>query len=499
MNREVALRDKSSTACHTEIPSYEKINHLNHKQLHQIAKQLRDEVGSLHHDLQAASIETEALRARNVQLDKENAERSATIQNTALELSRVRERAEAVTEENHIRAVTTKDQKRQIKKLLEKNKELESEVSANDANAAEKAAKVRMEMQDLHQTIANMRDGTFNFEQLKTLKADKILLHRQYKGLNNEYNALIESSQSQIDRNAELESKVEKMDRKKKRMVDKLSKLEDKTQSQEEHIETLTAASDEAREANVELNRITVMLEKEKEEVIKTSQGYAGQLSELDNELQQSRASVAELRRDLEMKNERERRTEAALEEAQRSLKHKSAAHSNQTEKIMAGLSDKDTFIERLEGDILRLQQQSQAALHTPQRGRGARAEPPASVHELQYQREIARQAKEKASDMESKLEAMKLAMEAMKSELQTEKAEVNARKAETDAKKAEVEALAKKCAERMNAANAKESYTMSLEKQLEEMRGNMEGMLGRVSVYQGKKRRRTEGPDFQL
>ncbi|KAH0433726.1 hypothetical protein CcaCcLH18_05713 [Colletotrichum camelliae] len=44
-----------------------------------------------------------------------------------------------------------------------------------------------------------------------------------------------------------------------------------------------------------------------------------------------------------------------------------------------------------------------------------------------------------------------------------------------------------------------KDTYTENLETKLEELRGTMENVLGQVSVHQGRKRRRTEGPDFQL
>ncbi|KAI8239279.1 hypothetical protein K4K55_002042 [Colletotrichum sp. SAR 10_96] len=43
-----------------------------------------------------------------------------------------------------------------------------------------------------------------------------------------------------------------------------------------------------------------------------------------------------------------------------------------------------------------------------------------------------------------------------------------------------------------------KEAYVESLEEHVEDLRGTMEDVLRRVSTYQGRKRRRTEAPDFE-
>ncbi|KAK2763593.1 hypothetical protein CKAH01_15934 [Colletotrichum kahawae] len=43
-----------------------------------------------------------------------------------------------------------------------------------------------------------------------------------------------------------------------------------------------------------------------------------------------------------------------------------------------------------------------------------------------------------------------------------------------------------------------KEAYVESLEEHVEKLRGTMEDVLRHVSTYQGRKRRRTEGPDFE-
>ncbi|KAK1675494.1 hypothetical protein BDP55DRAFT_728795 [Colletotrichum godetiae] len=446
-----------------------------HEQLLQRARQFADEVVSLRHDLQAINIETKALRARNIQLDKDNAEKSATIENMQLEVTHMRGQRSSIAKEKKDHAAKIREQKLLISDLRKKNKKLETEI--HDCSIRDKE-------------LANLS---------KKLESENKVLSEQNEKLISKRNTLLESRQSLYDSNAELAAKMEKMDRKKKRVENKLSKLEGKTQSQGEHIEALTMAVDQVKEANVELNATTAKFEKEKEEAIKIRGGLSEQLTELDNELLQSRAKVTELWRDMEVKNERDRRTEAALAETQQNLQQTSATHLNQIEQLKKDISAKDALTQRLHGEILCLQQRSHATPYTPRSGYAVRDERLVSMRELQHQREISRLANEKASDMESKLNAMKLAMEVMKSDLQTEKAEVNARKAEMDAERSEVEALAKKCAEKMNAANAKEAYTVSLEKQLEDMRGNMEGMLGRVSVYQGKKRRRTEGPDFQL
>ncbi|EQB52934.1 hypothetical protein CGLO_07404 [Colletotrichum gloeosporioides Cg-14] len=71
---------------------------------------------------------------------------------------------------------------------------------------------------------------------------------------------------------------------------------------------------------------------------------------------------------------------------------------------------------------------------------------------------------------------------------------------------KREMQELEKKYAEKVAAMASmerrfhdKDAYTENLETKLEELRGTMENVLGQVSVHQGRKRRRTEGPDFQL
>ncbi|KAL0933957.1 uncharacterized protein CTRU02_210756 [Colletotrichum truncatum] len=111
--------------------------------------------------------------------------------------------------------------------------------------------------------------------------------------------------------------------------------------------------------------------------------------------------------------------------------------------------------------------------------------QPAASAQEIEHHREFAAQAQEQVSDLESKLDTMKFGMQEKASEM----ASLEKFRAEK-IQKAEV--MERRCKDQ-------EAYTVSLEKQLEELRGNMETMLGRVSVHQGKKRRRTEGPDFQL
>ncbi|KAK1515940.1 uncharacterized protein CCOS01_13138 [Colletotrichum costaricense] len=451
--------------------SYAKIDSYDREKLLHLAEGLIDETGSLRHELRVVNAETETLRARNIQLDKENAMKSTTIGSMRADLKRRCVQMEKMTKEDTVKDATIENQRHRIKSLREKNKKLETEVNK------------RTELATLN-------------EQLEAGRAT--LIERQ-EDLTGERDALIERKQSLADSNADLEAKMAKMERKKARMDSKFSRLNAKLQSQSEHIETLTTANDEVRETVEKMNESTAKLESEKAEAIKVSEGLEKQLTELYTMLHQSHTKVEQLQRDIELEVVHKGRTQAALNKAQQDLQHRSTAQSNRIQQLERDVSDKHAFTQSLQSEILCLQQRSQGAQHSPRHGYGAHREPLVSAHKLQYQREISRQANEKASDMESKLEAMKLAMEAMKSEVQTEKAELNAQKAETNAKKAEVEALAKKCAERMNAANAKESYTMSLEKQLEEMRGNMEGMLGRVSVYQGKKRRRTEGPDFQL
>ncbi|KAJ0269432.1 hypothetical protein Brms1b_011949 [Colletotrichum noveboracense] len=44
-----------------------------------------------------------------------------------------------------------------------------------------------------------------------------------------------------------------------------------------------------------------------------------------------------------------------------------------------------------------------------------------------------------------------------------------------------------------------KDAYLESVEEHVEKLRGTMEDVLRHVSTYQGRKRRRTEGPDFEL
>ncbi|KAJ0385578.1 hypothetical protein COL922a_006077 [Colletotrichum nupharicola] len=136
-------------------------------------------------------------------------------------------------------------------------------------------------------------------------------------------------------------------------------------------------------------------------------------------------------------------------------------------------MKHKDALIKQLQQNILCAQPQTPKHASMPGR------------EELERQRHISREAHERASDLESKLDAMEAAMADKTDEMASLEKEWSAKVAEADGMKKRY--------------HDKDAYITNLETKLEELRGTMENVLGQVSMHQGRKRRRTEGPDFQL
>lgn len=108
-----------------------------------------------------------------------------------------------------------------------------------------------------------------------------------------------------------------------------------------------------------------------------------------------------------------------------------------------------------------------------------------------------------KIANLTSESEAAKWKM--LESE-ETFSDKISKAKLEVEKIKTEMQEVEKKYAEKVAATanmekrfHDKDAYTENLETKLEELRGTMENVLGQVSMHQGRKRRRTEGPDFQV
>ncbi|KXH47406.1 hypothetical protein CSIM01_05343 [Colletotrichum simmondsii] len=284
-------------------------------------------------------------------------------------------------------------------------------------------------------------------------------------------NATLKEQNDELSRTTlNLQTKVTRLSSEKQQVGEEVTKLESEMRTREE---SLTVARKALIQAKEELKDTKKVLQSVSDEAAASRAHSFAQLRTQTASLEESTAEPSDNKATMKWTPSHEYiRIKIILDKAQKDLAERIDAHTTEIRQFKEELKKKDEFIGRIQHEMADLQ-----------RTQGSK-----SPH---------RQPKIKCEPQD--IDLMSLDMEAMKFELDTEKAKASTQKAETAAEKAEVEALVKKCADRMKAAEAKEAYTMSLEKQLEEMRGNMEGMLGRVSVYQGKKRRRTEGPDFQL
>ncbi|KAI8300843.1 hypothetical protein K4K59_001322 [Colletotrichum sp. SAR11_240] len=232
---------------------------------------------------------------------------------------------------------------------------------------------------------------------------------------------------------------------------------------------------------NEELEIARVWLAGRKKRVGKDFQIAQERVKQLKEDNKNFETDYAEMELQLETANDHNRLLES---EVYFSRINEQESFNKQTEDMTA-LEDKiklkDVLIEQLQANIARYQTQTPSQPPTP----GPNNQPPLCREELERQRHISREAHERASDLESKLDAMKAAMTDKTDEMASLEKEWSAKVAEADVMKRRF--------------HDKDAYITNLETKLEELRGTMENVLGQVSMHQGRKRRRTEGPDFQL
>ncbi|KXH48310.1 hypothetical protein CNYM01_08938 [Colletotrichum nymphaeae SA-01] len=334
---------------------------------------------------------------------------------------------------------------------------------AVDANRRTKEA-LQSDITNLQHANATLKEQNDELVRTKeTLQSDMKDLH--------ESNATLKEQNAEMGRTAlNFQTKVTRLSSEKQQDCEEVTKLEKEMRTREESLAVARKALTQAKE---ELKDTKKVLQSVSDEAAASRAHSFAQLRIQTANLEESTAEPSDNKPTMKWTPSHEYiRVKIILDKTQKDLAERIDAHTTEIRQFKEELKQKDESIGRIQDEMADLQRtQGSMSSHC--------------------------QPKIKCEPQD--VDLMSLDMEAMKFELETEKAKASTQKAETATEKAEVDALAKKCADRMKAAEAKEAYTVSLEKQLEELRGTMEGVLGRVSVYQGKKRRRTEGPDFQL
>ncbi|TQN64317.1 hypothetical protein CSHISOI_11106 [Colletotrichum shisoi] len=233
-------------------------------------------------------------------------------------------------------------------------------------------------------------------------------------------------------------------------------------------------------------------------------------------------ATIGKLEATARLNDDRARQLETTLDKTRRESEGKARQHAEQRDIRERDIRERDIRERDIrERDIRERDDTTRRHL------RDERHHPQSlPARELERQSAISREAHERAADLRSKLDAAELLMEAKAAEMaalerKCSAAEARARAAEgksggggeaasttsrDEETRARLRELERRCAEKTAAAfewqakcEDRNTYTLSLEKDVEEMRGVMEGVLSRVSVHQGRKRRRTEGPDFKV
>ncbi|KAK2763594.1 hypothetical protein CKAH01_15935 [Colletotrichum kahawae] len=235
----------------------------------------------------------------------------------------------------------------------------------------------------------------------------------------------------------------------------------------------LRARADEKKQNHEELEAARTQLKDRTKRLGKQIRHTQDRVTELKDASKKLKTAKAQLKVDLRNADDHNRLLES---EVYYSRINEQKSFDKQTEHISdleERIKLKDALIQQLQQNILHHQPQAPNQASRPGR------------EELERQRHISREAHERASDLESKLDAMKAAMTDKTDEMASLEKEWSAKVAEADGMKRRY--------------HDKDAYITNLETKLEELRGTMENVLGQVSMHQGRKRRRTEGPDFQL
>ncbi|KAK1449193.1 hypothetical protein CMEL01_08508 [Colletotrichum melonis] len=381
-----------------------------------------------------------------------------------------------------------KDSDGSLSDLQMKVQQLETDLIANKQAAKkskDSAKKRKMELAESAKQVESLRLALEAVEAenktLVTVKNELALAvdanRRTKEALQSDMKDLHESNATLKEQNAEmgrtalnLQTEVTRLSSEKQQVGEEVTKLEREMRTREESLAVARKALTQAKE---ELKDTKKVLQSVSDEAAASRAHSFAQLRTQTANLEESTAEPSDNKSTMKWTPSHDYiRINMILDKTQKDLAERIDAHTTEIRQFKEELKQKDEFIGHIQDEMADLQR-TQGSMSSHRQ--------PEIKHDPQD------------------VDLMNLDTEAMKFELETEKTKASIQMAETAAEKAEVKALAKKCADRMKAAEAKEAYTANMEKQLEEMRGAMEGMLGRVSVYQGKKRRRTEGPDFQL
>ncbi|KAH0433728.1 hypothetical protein CcaCcLH18_05715 [Colletotrichum camelliae] len=264
--------------------------------------------------------------------------------------------------------------------------------------------------------------------------------------------------------------------------------------------------------ANVELKEDVEVFRLQAKEAEGKAKRLAGRLSNADTETELARD------RALEVSNE--------LEEAQQQLKKTRDESRNLCLTSGRNIMDKDKQIRKLEQQLTKLEEQTQQNSREGIPEEKLKATEKTSADEFKKIAGLEKQPAEQFEDHFGELFKVEDEISLLKSDMDTTKA---ALKEKTDELPSAIEQHPK---ERQKAEETrekcrckdKESYLESVEEHVENLRGTLEDVLSKdrgaysvgaeqhdgnlresmekalkhVSIYQGRKRRRTEGPDFE-
>ncbi|KAI8239280.1 hypothetical protein K4K55_002043 [Colletotrichum sp. SAR 10_96] len=235
----------------------------------------------------------------------------------------------------------------------------------------------------------------------------------------------------------------------------------------------MRARSEEKKKSHEELEAARTQLKDRTKRLGKEIRHTQNRLEEVKGVSKELKAEKAQLKLDLVIAEDHNRLLESEVYFSRINEQKRFDMQRKYISDLEDKMKHKDALIKQLQQNILRAQPQTPNHASMPGR------------EELERQRHISREAHERASDLESKLDAMKAAMTDKTDEMASLEKEWSAKVAEADGMKRRY--------------HDKDAYITNLETKLEELRGTMENVLGQVSMHQGRKRRRTEGPDFQL
>ncbi|KAJ3961665.1 hypothetical protein N0V92_001638 [Colletotrichum tropicale] len=346
----------------------------------------------------------------------------------------------------------------------------------------------------------------------------------KYEEVEPETNAGLEVAQETIER---LRIELDEAQKKARREIRGLKK-ENKTLK----ADFKTAKKSHSREKmqlQSEVQRVTEInhwLTTTNEDLEEDNEDLRNRNKKAEKKVKKLTAQFAEATSEAEIANEHTLQVEAELEEARQQLGDSTESLSDFVFSLKSKIRVKDDRIYELKAELAETRQND---LYVPS-GDDAENSLDTSMEEPQQSDKNVQDAQQTIADLETKLEetqtALNLKTEAMTAlekrlsndhnvtdedtkeskesidkqqriyELETELA--TAQEA-LKAKEKHVHEL-KDAGEKVQQCRCedKEAYVASVEEHVENLRGTMEDVLRRVSTYQGRKRRRTEGPDFE-